>query len=78
MNLSFVCRDPGQVVSLPAKSALYEYLPRSDYENIPALSYSLIKKWLELESVPTEFRWYLTDRWTQVKTEALILGDALD
>jgi hypothetical protein len=28
--------------------------------------------------VPTEFRWYLTDRWTQVKTEALILGDALD
>lgn len=77
-SLLFVCRDPGQVVSLPAKSALYEHLPRSDYENIPALSYSLIKKWLELESVPSEFKWQLSDRWTQTKSEALILGDALD
>jgi hypothetical protein len=78
MDLTFVCRNPQTPVPLPAKSALFEWIPRNEYEDVPALSYSLIKKWLELESVPTEFRWYLTDRWTQVKTEALILGDALD
>ena len=78
MNLSFVCRNPQSPVPLPAKSALFEWIPRSEYEDVPALSYSLIKKWLELESVPTEFKWYLTDRWTQTKTEALMLGDALD
>jgi PDDEXK-like domain of unknown function (DUF3799) len=77
-SLAFVCRNPSNPVPLPAKSALFEWIPRSEYEEVPALSYSLIKKWLELESVPTEFKWWLTDRWTQTKSEALILGDALD
>ena len=78
-SLNFVCRNAQNPVPLPAKSALFEWIPRSEYDEVPALSYSLIKKWLELESVPTEFKWWLTERWTpEVKSEALILGDALD
>ena len=78
MNLNFICKNPETPVPLPPKSSLYEAMPREEYNNVPALSYSLIKRWMDMESVPQKFKWWLTHRWEEEKSESLLLGLALD
>ena len=54
-------------------------MDRPDYDMIGALSCSVLKKWLELESTPSEFGWWLKDRWVDVTSSAaLSMGSALD
>ena len=49
------------------------------YDNIPALSCSVLKKWLTYESVPGEFaHWLKEERWVEEKSESILMGSALD
>ena len=51
---------------------------RSIYDRIPALSCTVLKKWLNLGSVPSEFAYWMEHRWTEPTSEAKLLGSALD
>jgi hypothetical protein len=54
-------------------------MPREVYDKIPALSATVLKKWLTLHEIPGEFWWWLTvDRWKEEMPEWLLLGSALD
>jgi hypothetical protein len=57
---------------------IYYDVPREVYDNIPALSGSVLKKWLSLASVPGEFAAWLIERWTEPESEPLATGRALD
>ena len=48
------------------------------YNNISALSCSVIKKWIALQEIPDEFAWWLSQRWKEPQTESLLVGSALD
>jgi PDDEXK-like domain of unknown function (DUF3799) len=63
----------------PATAGLHGQLTRAAYDLIPAVSNTVIKKWDELESTPTEFAWWLKDRWEDTESSsALSKGSALD
>ena len=57
---------------------VYFDLSREVYDNIPALSSSVLKKWISLASVPEEFAAWITERWTESESEYLTTGRALD
>jgi exodeoxyribonuclease VIII len=57
---------------------IYTGLSRERYDNIPALSATVIKKWGRRYSVPSVFKHWLKTRWDEPQTEALLLGSALD
>ena len=57
---------------------IYQHIPRTTYDNIPAMSSSVIKKWLRLQSTPSVFKYWLDNRWDETPTESLLIGSALD
>jgi hypothetical protein len=57
---------------------IYFDFPRADYDNIPALSCTVLKKWLECAGFPSRFKRWLEGRWTEAPTEPLLIGSALD
>jgi hypothetical protein len=60
-------------------TGLQGQLPREEYDNIGALSCTVLKKWIALEATPTEFAWWLKERWTDSSSSAaLAMGSALD
>ena len=74
MNLSALCKgDP-----LAFKPGIYPNMPRSDYDRLPALSATVLKKWLSLGEIPSEFAYWMRNRWEETPSEALLLGSALD
>jgi PDDEXK-like domain of unknown function (DUF3799) len=72
--LAKLCRD----VPRPVSPGTYFDFPRADYDNIPALSCTALKKWLECADFPSRFAKWLKGRWTEPPTEALLIGSALD
>lgn len=54
-------------------------LSREDYDEISALSNSVIKKWDSMSSIPSRFLWWLKDRWEDTDSSAALgMGSALD
>jgi hypothetical protein len=54
-------------------------LPREEYDLLPALSCTVLKKWIACSSLPSKFAWWLKHRWEdQEVSAALALGGALD
>ena len=53
-------------------------VPRDVYDNIPALSRTMLTKWLSREKVLSEFGWWLETRWEEPVSESQLLGSALD
>lgn len=67
------CSDPR-----PMKPGIYFDVLRADYDNVPALSCTVLKKWLECADFPSRFAKWLERRWTEPPTEAKLVGSALD
>jgi PDDEXK-like domain of unknown function (DUF3799) len=57
---------------------IYPALERSVYDRIPALSCTALKKWLSLGEIPSEFAYWMKNRWQEPPTEAFLIGSALD
>jgi PDDEXK-like uncharacterized protein DUF3799 len=72
--LAKLCRD----VPRSIHPGIYFDFPRAEYDNIPALSCTALKKWIECADFPSRFAKWLKDRWTEPPTEALLIGSALD
>jgi PDDEXK-like domain of unknown function (DUF3799) len=62
----------------PFALGIFPKLKRSVYDRIPALSCSVLKKWLSLGEIPSEFQYWMKTRWEQPPTEAFLIGSALD
>ena len=62
----------------PFAPGIYTDMNRSIYNRIPALSCSVLKKWLSLGEIPSEFAYWMRTRWEEPPTEALLIGSALD
>jgi hypothetical protein len=73
MNFERLCNGE----PLRFEPGIYPQMPRTDYNRIPALSCSVLKKWLSLE-IPSEFEYWMKTRWEEPPTEALLIGSALD
>jgi hypothetical protein len=73
-SLAKLCRD----VPRALEPGIYFDFPRADYDNIPALSCTVLKKWTECAKFPSRFADWLKDRWTETPTESLLIGSALD
>lgn len=65
---------------LPVKLApgIHHNVSRETYDSIPAMSATVIKKWLRYKDTPSVFKYWLDNRWDETPTEALIIGSALD
>jgi PDDEXK-like domain of unknown function (DUF3799) len=74
MNFDALCH--GEPVHV--EPGLHLDVSRDTYNNIPALSSSVIKKWIALQEIPDEFEWWLSYRWKEPQTESLLIGSALD
>ena len=73
--LAKLCRGEPQVFA----PGIYFDVPREVYDNIPALSCSVLKKWLTYQSVPGEFAHWLKEvRWLEEENDAILMGRALD
>jgi hypothetical protein len=58
---------------------LHGPLERSNYDLIAALSSTVMKKWFVLSATPSEFGWWLKDRWEDTaNSSAKAVGAALD
>lgn len=76
MSLKALCRNGATEHVEPG---IHVNMPRSMYDKIPALSASVLKKWLNLREIPSEFKWWLKDRWEDTEvSESILLGLALD
>lgn len=53
-------------------------MARANYNRIPALSCSALKKWLSVGEIPSEFEYWMKTRWEEPPTEPLLIGLALD
>jgi hypothetical protein len=74
MNLSALCHgDP-----LPFEPGIYPNMSRSDYDRLPALSATVLKKWLSLGEIPSKFAYWMQTRWDEAPSEAMLIGNALD
>jgi hypothetical protein len=68
---------PGdQVVDL--EPGIHANISREAYDSIPAFSCTVLKKWLSLGGIPSEFAYWMRTRWEEKPTEALLVGRALD
>ena len=72
--LAKLCKGEPQVFA----PGIYFDVPRETYDNIPALSASVLKKWITYQAVPAEFAHWLGQRWTEAPSESLLMGSALD
>ena len=63
---------------LQFEPGIYANMNRLDYDNLPALSCTALKKWLSLGEIPSEFAYWMKTRWEQPPTEAFLIGSALD
>ena len=78
MNISIFSKT-GDANDYDVTAGLHGQLSREEYDAIPALSSTVLKKWLVLSSTPTEFAWWLKQRWLDItSTSALSMGSALD
>ena len=74
MNLSALCHgDP-----LPFEPGIHVGVSREAYDRIPALSATVLKKWLSLGEIPSEFAYWMRTRWEETPSEAMLIGSALD
>lgn len=62
----------------PFAPGIFTNLERSIYDRIPALSCTMLKKWLSLGEIPSKFAYWMQNRWEQTPTEAFLIGSALD
>jgi len=62
----------------PFDPGIYTDMNRSAYDRIPALSCSVLKKWLSLGEIPSKFEYWMKTRWEAPPTEAFLIGSALD
>jgi PDDEXK-like domain of unknown function (DUF3799) len=74
INFDALCHG----VPFHVEPGLHLDLNHEVYQNIPALSCSVLKKWIALQEIPDEFAWWLSQRWKQEQTESLLVGSALD
>lgn len=74
LHCSSLCRTSPKHCDL----GIYKGMARERYNDIPALSATVIKKWIRKQSTPSVFKHWLTARWDEPQTEALLLGSALD
>jgi exodeoxyribonuclease VIII len=52
---------------------------RADYDRLPYLNNTSLKKWMELRDIPAEFQHWMQGRWADAeRSEALLKGGALD
>jgi PDDEXK-like domain of unknown function (DUF3799) len=75
MNLDALCPNG---LAISCEPGLYMQFDRHAYDAIPAFSATVLKKWLTLGAIPSEFAYWLKERWHEPPTEALLLGAALD
>lgn len=74
MNLSALCKgDP-----VAFEPGIHAGLSRETYDRIPALSATVLKKWLSLGEIPSEFAYWMRTRWEETSSEAMLIGSALD
>lgn len=57
-------------------SGIHYTVSREDYRALPHLNQSLLKKWIELGAIPSEFKYWRDN--PDPPSESQILGDALD
>ena len=69
-----LCRDEPQDFA----PGIYFDVPRGTYDNIPALSATVLRKWLKYQAVPAEFANWLKEHWAEEPSEYLLIGKALD
>jgi hypothetical protein len=74
MNLDALCHGTPVAV----EPGVHLNMPRTEYDRIPAISATVLKKWLQLEAVPSEFSYWLKTRWDEPISESLLIGLALD
>jgi len=74
MNLSALCQ--GEPV--PFYPGVTPGMPRETYDRIPALSCTVLKKWLSLGEIPSKFAYWMRTRWEETPSEAMLIGNALD
>ena len=74
MNLSLLCKGE----PLPFEPGIHSGVSRETYDRIPALSATVLKKWLSLGEIPSEFAYWIRNRWDEIPSDALLLGSALD
>jgi PDDEXK-like uncharacterized protein DUF3799 len=60
------------------KPGIYFDMPRQIYDNIAALNCTVLKKWLAVSDIPSEFAYWNRTHWDESPTEALLIGSALD
>jgi PDDEXK-like domain of unknown function (DUF3799) len=73
-SLALLCNG----TPLEMEPGIHFDMPRSDYDRIPALSSTVIRKWLSLGAKPEDFLYWLMNRWDEPVTEAKLVGSALD
>lgn len=79
MNLDLLCKGE----PLDVAPGVYFDMARETYDRIPAFSQTVLKKWLELGSIPSEFAFWLKTRNEEKDSErelseSLLIGSALD
>lgn len=58
---------------------IYFDMPRDQYDAIPAFNQSLLKKWIEMQSIPAEFKVWFDERHADREiSDAFRIGQALD
>jgi hypothetical protein len=65
-------------IPIDIKPGIYFDMPRETYDCIPALSATVIKKFLICATRPKKFAHWLLHRWAEPTTEAMLMGLALD
>jgi PDDEXK-like uncharacterized protein DUF3799 len=73
-SLALLCKG----TPLEMEPGIHFDVPRSDYDRIPALSGTVLKKWISLGDLPSEFAYWMETRWEEPPSEAMLLGSALD
>jgi hypothetical protein len=74
MNLSALCRGEPSPIKAPGAYSM----ERDAYDNLPAFSRTVLLKWISLGAIPSEFAYWLRNRWEEPISESQLIGSALD
>lgn len=70
--------DSGGTIMSGHNAGLYPAMERVHYDALGYFSQTVLKKWIALRSLPSEFRYWLDHRTEDDGKECLLIGDALD
>lgn len=76
--LSHVLAPLCESTPVDIKPGIYFDMPRVTYDSIPALSSTVVKKFRTCATRPSKFAHWLTHRWAEPISDALLIGQALD